>query len=66
MRIISTFQTNFKNKLLAHFCTLLAGNFSIATPFLSQWIEIEMKIIVIVYRRAIMVGCSENNIKFPR
>ena len=46
MRTLSTFQTNFDDKLLVHFCTLLAGGFfyySTFVLFLSQWIEIEIK-----------------------
>ena len=60
MRTISNFQTNFDEKLLVHFCTLFAGHFSI-TPLL-YFLGDKIKI---VYRRAIMVECSENNINFP-
>ena len=38
---IISFLTNFDDKILAHFCTLLAGGFFITPLFLSQWIEIE-------------------------
>ena len=46
VRTLSTFQTNFDEKLLVHFYTLLAGRFfyySIFVLFLSRWIEIEIK-----------------------
>ena len=64
--MVTYFQSNFDDK---HFCTLLAGVYthcySTFVPFLSQWIEIEINYIFIVYRRAIMFGYSENTNNFP-
>ena len=68
LKKLLTFQINFSGKLLVKFCTRLTGGCSIIyytfVLFLSRWIEIEIKI-VIVYRRAIIEGCSENIFCLP-
>ena len=56
-----TLSTNFDDKLLVHFCTLLAACLVLLYfHTFSEPVDLNINQIVIVYRRTIVVRCSEN------